>query len=44
MIITNGNDVENIRRVLNGEEVGTLVLAHKVPHFHLTDYISGNEE
>lgn len=44
MIITNGNDVENIRKVLNGEEVGTLVLAHKVPHFHLTDYISGNEE
>lgn len=44
MIITNGNDVENIRRVLNGEEVGTLVLAHEVPHFHLTDYISGNEE
>ena len=44
MIITNGNDVENIRRVLNGEEVGTLVLAHKVPHFHLTNYISGNEE
>lgn len=44
MIITNGNDVENIRRVLNGEELGTLVLAHKVPHFHLTDYISGNEE
>lgn len=44
MIITNGNRIENIRAVLNGEPVGTLVLAHKVPHFHLINYISGNEE
>lgn len=44
MVITNGNRIENIRAVLNGEPVGTLVLAHKVPHFHLTNYISGKEE
>ena len=44
MIITNGNDVENIRAVLNGEPVGTLMLAHKVPHFHLTDYLLEQEE
>ena len=44
MIITNGNDVDNIRAVLNGEPVGTLVLAHKVPHFHLKNYITGKEE
>lgn len=44
MIITNGNHVDNIRAVLNGEQVGTLVLAHKVPHFHLTDYLAGQEE
>ena len=43
MIITNGNDVDNIRAVLNGEPVGTLVLAHKVPHFHLKNYITGKE-
>ncbi len=44
MIITNGNNVDNIRAVLNGEQVGTLVLAHKVPHFHLTDYLLEQEE
>lgn len=44
IVITNGNRIENIRAVLNGEPVGTLVLAHKVPHFHLINYISGNEE
>ena len=44
MIITNGNNVDNIRAVLNGESVGTLVLAHKVPHFHLTDYLLEQEE
>lgn len=44
MIITNGNNVDNIRAVLNGEPVGTLVLAHKVPHFHLTDYLLEQEE
>ncbi len=44
MIITNGNDVDNIRAVLNGEPVGTLVLAHKVPHFHLKNYITGKEK
>ena len=44
MVIINGNDVENIRRVLNGEQIGTLFMAHKVPHFHLTNYLSGQEE
>lgn len=44
MIITNGNNVDNIRAVLNGEPVGTLVLAHKVPHFHLTNYLLEQEE
>ena len=44
MVITNGNDVENIRRILSGEPVGTLFLAHKVPHFHLTDYLKGHTE
>ncbi len=29
MVITNGNDVLNISRVINGEEVGTLFLQHK---------------
>lgn len=29
MVITNGNDVLNISRVINGEEVGTLFLQHR---------------
>lgn len=44
MVITNGNHVDNIRRILNGEQVGTLFLAHKVPNFHLMNYISGKGE
>ena len=44
MVITNGNNVDNIRDILKGEPVGTLFLAHKIPHFHLTDYLSGKEE
>ncbi len=44
MVITNGNHVDNIRRILNGEQVGTLFLAHKVPNFHLMNYISEKGE
>lgn len=44
MVITNGNEVDNIRRILNGEQIGTLFLAHKVSHFHLINYISGKGE
>jgi glutamate 5-kinase len=29
MVITNGNDVLNISRVINGEDIGTLFLQHK---------------
>jgi glutamate 5-kinase len=29
MVITNGNDVLNISRVMNGEDIGTLFLQHK---------------
>jgi len=40
MIIANGDDIENLRRVMEGELVGTLFVAHKVPEFHLLDYIT----
>lgn len=40
MVIANGDDIENLRRVMDGELVGTLFVAHKVPTFHLLDYIT----
>ena len=40
MVIANGDDIENLRRVMEGELTGTLFVAHKVPEFHLLDYIT----
>jgi len=40
MVIANGEDIENLRRVMEGELTGTLFVAHKVPEFHLLDYIT----
>lgn len=39
MVITNGDDVQNINRVINGKEIGTLFLAHKAKDFNIMDYI-----
>ncbi|MCR5691787.1 MAG: glutamate 5-kinase [Eubacterium sp.] len=39
MIIINGNDMNNITRVFDGQEIGTLFIAHKTKHFHLKNYI-----
>lgn len=35
MVITNGGDVGNLLKILAGDEVGTLFLAHKNPDFDL---------
>ena len=40
MVIANGDDIENLRRVMEGELTGTLFVAHEVPDFHLLDYIT----
>ena len=40
MVITNGDDVENIYRVLDGDPVGTLFLAHKNRNFDLIEYLT----
>ncbi|MBR5473947.1 MAG: glutamate 5-kinase [Lachnospiraceae bacterium] len=40
MVIANGNDVENIYRILDGENVGTLFLAHKNQDFDLIKYMT----
>ena len=39
MIITNGNDVDNIIRVMAGENVGTLFLDHRASDFDLMSLI-----
>ena len=39
MVIANGENVENIRRIMNGDEVGTLFPAHRNPDFELKDYL-----
>ena len=39
MVITNGADVMNIVRIMEGEEVGTFFQAHKSEDFELLDYI-----
>lgn len=40
MVIANGNNVEHIRSIINGENVGTLFLAHKVTDFNVIDYLT----
>ncbi|RZS92951.1 glutamate 5-kinase [Cuneatibacter caecimuris] len=40
MVICNGSDIENLARVMEGQETGTLFLAHKNLNFDLIDYIS----
>ena len=39
MIIANGKDFRILHDIMEGEEVGTLFLAHKDPSFHLADCI-----
>ena len=39
MIISNGNDIENIARIINGENTGTLFVANRVDDFELVDYL-----
>lgn len=41
MVILNGVDMENINRLFDGEEIGTLFKAHKTTHFQLKDYLGG---
>ena len=39
MVIANGRDFHVIHKILQGDDVGTLFLAHKNKDFNLTDYI-----
>jgi len=39
MVITSGDDVRNINRVIEGKEIGTLFKAHKAKDFNILDHI-----
>lgn len=39
MVIANADDINNIYRILEGEEIGTLFLANKNENFYLIDYL-----
>lgn len=39
MVIANGEDFGILSKIIAGEDVGTLFLAHKNPDFHMMDYI-----
>jgi glutamate 5-kinase len=40
MVITNGDDVKNINYIMEGQEIGTLFVAHKQNGFNIMDYIT----
>lgn len=39
MVIANGEEVSAIRDIVNGDEIGTLFIAHKAEGFQLKDYL-----
>lgn len=39
MVIANGDRIDDLRKILAGEQVGTMFCAHKNENFHLIDYI-----
>jgi glutamate 5-kinase len=40
MVITNGDNVQNIYQIIEGKDIGTLFEAHKKSDFNILDYIS----
>lgn len=39
MAIINGDDMANIVRLIEGDDIGTVFKAHKTRHFHLKEYL-----
>ena len=39
MVIANSNDIKNIHRVINGEDIGTIFLSHEDENFILRDFV-----
>ena len=44
MVICNGNDIKNLRHVIEGRKVGTIFRAHKNENFHLINYLTGKQK
>lgn len=44
MAIINGDDMDNIIRLIEGEEIGTVFKAHRTKHFHLKEYLERKNE
>ncbi len=40
MVIANGDRIEDLRRILAGEQIGTMFCAHKNENFHMIDYLT----
>lgn len=43
MVITNGDKVRNINRIMEGKEVGTLFISQKKNNFNIMDYIQSKQ-
>lgn len=43
MVIVSGDDIDNINKVINGENVGTLFLAHKEEDFDMGSFVVNKE-
>lgn len=44
MIIANGNDFENIHRIMDGEEIGTIFRGARTPDFSLATYLDNEDQ
>ena len=40
MAIINGDNMDNILRLMAGEEIGTVFKEHRTRHFHLKEYLN----
>jgi glutamate 5-kinase len=43
MVIANGDNIRNINHILQGQEIGTLFVAHKKQDFNILDYITSKQ-
>lgn len=44
MVIANSNDIRNIHRIINGDDIGTIFMSHEDENFILKDFVSGLNE
>lgn len=44
MVIANSNDIRNIHRIINGDDIGTIFMSHEDENFILKDFVAGLNE